>query len=159
MINICFVVCILLFAPYVYIKLPLGSFILGNGMLASYIFRSYDKKFQKSTINICFVAWILVFAPYVYIELPVKSSRRELQILAMGFGLHTHSGAMSKLSEVSDQYLLYCKQFSMWSLCIYWTPYRELQILAIGFGHLTHSGAMPKNFRSLRSIFALLLAF
>ena len=32
-----------------------GAPYLGNGILAPYIFRSYDKKFQKSTINICFV--------------------------------------------------------------------------------------------------------
>ena len=115
-INICFVVCILVFAPYLYIELPLGSSIFGhwdfgslhiqeqwqkisevynqyllcclhfsicslgiywapsrelqegapslmNGILAPYIFRSNDKKIQKSTINICFVVCILIFAP------------------------------------------------------------------------------------------------
>ena len=92
-------------------ELQKGTPFLSNGIWASYTFRSYAKKFQKSLINICFVACILVFAPYVYVELPVGSFRRELHFWAMGFG------------------------------------------------HLTHSGAMPKNFRSLRSIFALLLAF
>ena len=87
-----------------------GALFLANGIWAPYTFRSNSKKFQMSTTNICFVACILVFAPYVYIELPVGSSRRELHFWAMGFGL------------------------------------------------LTHSGAMKKNFRSLQSIFALLLA-
>ena len=87
MINICFVACILVFAPYVYIALPVGSSgkelqegapFLSNGIWAPYIFRSYDKKYQKSPIDICFVVSNLVFAPYKYIELPVGSSRREL---------------------------------------------------------------------------------
>ena len=164
MINICFVACILVFAPYVYIELPEGGSIFeqwdlvslhiqelwqkisevsdqyllrcphfstcspcmywapcrelqerapnfGNGIWMSYTFRSFDQKFQKSPINICFVVSNLLFAPYIYIELPVGSSRRELHFWAMGFGL------------------------------------------------LTHSGAMTKNFRSLRPIFALLFAF
>ena len=86
-ISNCFVACILVFAPYVYIELPLGSSgrelqegapFLSNGIWATYTLRSYDKKFQKSPPNICFVVSNLVFAPYVYIELPVGSSRREL---------------------------------------------------------------------------------
>ena len=80
-------------------------------ILAPYIFRSYDKKFQKSTINICFVVWILVFAPQVYIELPLGSSKRELHFWAIGYWL------------------------------------------------LTYSWTMIKNFRNLRSIFALSFAF
>ena len=69
---------------------------LANGIWAHYTFKSYDKKFQKSRINICFVVSILIYSPYVYIELPVGSSRRELQIMAMGFGSLTHSGALTK---------------------------------------------------------------
>ena len=92
-------------------ELQEGAPFLGNGILAPYIFRSYDKKFQKSTINICLVVCILVFAPQVYIELPLGSSTRELHFWAMGYWL------------------------------------------------LTYSWAMIKNFRSLRSIFALSFAF
>ena len=92
-------------------ELQEGASFLSNGIWAPYTFRSYDKKFQKSPINICFVVSNLVFAPYKYIELPVGSSRRELHFWAMAFGL------------------------------------------------LTYSGAMTDNFRSLRPIFALLLAF
>ena len=73
-----------------------APFLGNNGFLPSYIFRSYDKKFQKSSINICFVVCILVFAPYVYIELPLGSSRRELHCLAMGLCLLIYSGAMTK---------------------------------------------------------------
>ena len=79
--------------------------------LGSWHIQELWQKCHKSTINGCFVACILVFAPFIYIELPVESSRREFHFWAMGFGL------------------------------------------------LTHSGAMTKNFRSLRSIFALLYAF
>ena len=149
MINIYFVACILVFAPYVYIELPEGGSILeqwdlvslhiqelwqkisevsdqyllrclhfstcslcmywapcrelqerapflSNGIWAPHTFRSYDKKFQKSPINICFVVSNLLFAPYIYIELPVGSSRRVLHFGAMGFGLFTHSGAMTR---------------------------------------------------------------
>ena len=49
------------------------------------------KKIQKSPINICFVVSNLVFAPYVYFEL-----QEGAQILAMGFGRLTHSGALTK---------------------------------------------------------------
>ena len=73
-----------------------GAPYLGNGILAPYIFRSYDIKFQKSNIDICFVVCVLVFAPQVYIELPLGSSRRELHFWAMGFGLLFHLGALKK---------------------------------------------------------------
>ena len=78
-INICFVICILVFAPYVHIELPLGSsrselHFLGYVIWAPYTFRSYDKKFQKSAINICFVDCDSVVAPYVYIVFPLGSS-------------------------------------------------------------------------------------
>ena len=73
-----------------------GAPFLGNGILAPYIFMSYDKKFQKSNINICFVVGVLVFAPQVYIELPLGSSRRELHFWAMGYWLLTYSVAMIK---------------------------------------------------------------
>ena len=72
---------------------------MGNGILAPYIFRSYDKKFQKSTINICLVVCILVFAPQVHIELPLGSSRGELHFWAMGFGLLFHLGALKKIQN------------------------------------------------------------
>ena len=65
--NISFASQILVFAPYVHIELPLGSSrselnFLGYGIWAPYTFRSYDKKFLKSTINICFVVLILVLS-------------------------------------------------------------------------------------------------
>ena len=57
-------------------ELQEGVPFLGNGILPSFIFRSCDKKFQKSPLDICYVVCILVFAPYVYFELPLGSSRR-----------------------------------------------------------------------------------
>ena len=44
-------------------ELQEGAPFLGNGILASYIFRSYHKKTQKPTMNICSIASILVIAP------------------------------------------------------------------------------------------------
>ena len=48
MINICFVVCILLFAPYVYIKLPLGSSILGQWDIGSLYIEKQHKNMGRS---------------------------------------------------------------------------------------------------------------
>ena len=80
MFNICFLVCILVFAPCVYIDIPLwrsrselNFWAIVFGFLTYYIFRSYDKKFEKFMINISFVVCILVFVPFVYIELPILS--------------------------------------------------------------------------------------
>ena len=101
MLNSCFVVCILVFAPQIYIELPLGSsrrelhlWTLEYCLLT--YSRSYDKKFQKSKINSYIVVFILVFAPQLYIELPLESSRRELHFWTLGFWLLTYSGAMTK---------------------------------------------------------------
>ena len=100
-INICFVVSNLLFAPYIYIELPVGSsrrelhfWAMGSGLLIHS--GAFTKKIPRSTINICPVASILVIAPYVYIELPVGSSRRELHFWAMGFWLLIHSEVITK---------------------------------------------------------------
>ena len=99
--NICFVACVLVFAPYVYIELLVGSsrrelhfWAMGSGLLIHS--GAFTKKIPRSTINICPVASILVIAPYVYIELPVGSSRRELYFWAMGFWLLIHSEVITK---------------------------------------------------------------
>ena len=68
-INICFVFCILVFAPSVYIELQEVAPFLGKGIWVPYTFSSYDKKIKKPTVNICFVICVIVFAPYLYIEL------------------------------------------------------------------------------------------
>ena len=99
--NICFVACILVFAPYVYIELLVGSsrrelhfWAMGSGLLIHS--GAFTKKIPRSTINICPVASILVIAPYVYIELPLGSSRRELHFWEMGYWLLTYLGAITK---------------------------------------------------------------
>ena len=69
---------------------------MGNGILASYTFRSYHKKIQKPTINICSVASILVLAPHVYIELPVGRARSRHHFWAMGFWLLIYSEVITK---------------------------------------------------------------
>ena len=74
-INISIVVCILVFALYVYIEIPQG----------------------RSTIIICFVICILVCAPYLYIWLPLGSTRRELHFWQQRVWLLTYSGAMTKI--------------------------------------------------------------
>ena len=119
MINISFVVCILVFAPFVYIELLEGASFLGNGIRTPCTFRNYDKKFQKSRINICFVVCILIFAPYLDIKLPLGSSGRELHVWGRGFGLLTHSGAMAK--KFRSLRLIFALElyFSNCSLCIY----------------------------------------
>ena len=124
-INICFVVCILIFAPYVYIELPLWSsrrelhfWAMGSGLLIHS--GAITNKIPRSTINICYIACILVIAPYVYIELNVGSSRRELYFWAMGSGLlYTFRSYHKENSKVYDQYLLCRFHFSHCSLCIY----------------------------------------
>ena len=100
-IIICFVVCILVFAPYLYIELLVGStrrelhfWAMGSGLLIHS--GAFTKKIPRFTINICSVASILVIAPYVNIELPVGSSRRELHFWAMGFWLIIHSEVITK---------------------------------------------------------------
>ena len=45
-------------------ELQEGAPFLSNGLWAPYTFRSYGKKFQKSTINICFVVRILVLSNF-----------------------------------------------------------------------------------------------
>ena len=69
-IDICIVVCVLVFAPYVYIELPLGSserelniqqFDLGS----LYIQELWKKMSEVNNIYLLFVC-ILVFAPFVY---------------------------------------------------------------------------------------------
>ena len=70
MISICFVVCILVFAPFVYIELPILSSLRELHFWAM----NYDTKIQKSRINICFAVCIFVFAPHLDIELPLGSS-------------------------------------------------------------------------------------
>ena len=117
------------------------------------------KKFLKCMIDICFVVCILLFAPFVYIELPLKSSRRDLHFRAMGFWLRTYSGAMTKISEFYDQFLLCHLYFSICSLGIYWAPSRELYLWAVEFWRVTYSGAMTKNFRIIWSIFVLSFTF
>ena len=100
LINICFVICILVFAPFDWDfsrEHQEGAPFLGNEIWAPCTFRTqelWQKLFQKSRINICLVFCILVFAPSVYIELPLGSSRRELNFLAMGYWMLTYSGAM-----------------------------------------------------------------
>ena len=103
MFNICFLICILVFAPCVYIEIPLCSTrselhfrAIVFGFLTYYILRSYDKKFKKSMINISFVVCILVFVPFLYIELPILSFGREFHFWAMGFILLVHLGTMTK---------------------------------------------------------------
>ena len=99
--NICFGASILVFAPQVYIELPLGSsrrelhfWEMGYWVLIYSC--AMIKKFQRSTTNICFGASILVLAPQVYIELPVGSSRRELHFWEMGYWVLIYSCAMIK---------------------------------------------------------------
>ena len=94
-------------------ELQEGAPFLDIRILSPYIFRSYDKNFQKSKINSCFVLCILVFAPKVNIECAIGS----LHIQELCY----------KISEVYHQYLLCCLHFSICSLGIYWAPSRELQ--------------------------------
>ena len=121
-INICFVVCIIVFTPYLDIKLPLrssGRELHFWAIRTPCTFRNYDKKFQKSRINICFVVCILIFAPYLDIKLPLGSSGRELHVWGRGFGPLTHSGAMAK--KFRSLRLIFALElyFSNCSLCIY----------------------------------------
>ena len=128
-----------------------GAPFWSNGIWFPYTFRSYDKKFQKSPINICLDVCILVLAPYVCIELHVGSSRRELQILVMGFGCLTHSGALTKnFRSLRSIFALLLAIYYLLPIYIYielpvGSSRRELHFWAMGFGLLTHSGAMTKK--------------
>ena len=92
MISICFVNYILVFAPFVYIELPILSSLRELHFWAM----NYDTKIQKSRINICFAVCIFVFAPHLDIQLPLGSSGSQFHVWARGFGLLTRSGAMKK---------------------------------------------------------------
>ena len=74
--NIYFVICILVFSLYVYNELRERAPFLGNSILVSYISRSYDKTFEKSTNNICSVVYILVFPPLIYWAFSRELQRR-----------------------------------------------------------------------------------
>ena len=123
---------------------------MGNGILASYTFRSYHKKTQKPPINICSVASILVIAPYVYIELLVGSSRGELHFWAMGSWLLIHSGAFTK--KIPRSTVNICPVASILAIAPYvyielpvGSSRRELHFWAMGSGLLIHSGAFTKK--------------
>ena len=152
MISICFINYILVFAPFVYIELPILSSLRELHFWAM----NYDTKIQKSRINICFAVCIFVFAPHLDIELPIGSSGSQFHFWSRGFGLLTRSGAMKKKnSEVYDQYL-------HWSCILYLLPMyilsslrssrRELNFSVMRFGLFVHKGAMTKKIRSIQSI-------
>ena len=137
---------------------------MGNGILASYTFRSYHKKTQKPPINICSVASILVIAPYVYIELLVGSSRRELHFWAMGSGLLIHSGAFTK--KIPRSTVNICPVASILAIAPYvyielpvGSSRRELHFWAMGFWLIIYSEVITKKIRSLQLIFAPSLPF
>ena len=163
MINIYFVACILVFAPYVYIELPEGGSIFEQWDLVSLHIQELWQKISEvsdqyllrclhfSTCSLC-----MYWAPC-----------RELQERAPYFG---NGFWMSYTFRSFDQKfqkspINICFVLSNWLFA----PYiyiklpvgsfrRELHFWAMWFGLLTHSGAMTKKFRSLRSIFPLLLA-
>ena len=123
---------------------------MGNGILASYTFRSYHKKTQKPPINICSVASILVIAPYVYIELLVGSTRRELHFWAMGSGLLIHSGAFTK--KIPRFTINICSVASILVIAPYvnielpvGSSRRELHFWAMGFWLIIHSEVITKK--------------
>ena len=137
---------------------------MGNGILASYTFKSYPKKTQKPPINICSVASILVIAPYVYIELLVGSSRRELHFWAMGYGLLIHSGAFTQ--KIPRSTINICPVASI--LVIAPHVYIRLPVGTPGgsyifgqwdLGSLYIQELSQRKFRGLQSIFALSLQF
>ena len=92
-----------IFAPYVYIELPLGSSRTElNFSVIRFWLHVHKGAMTFRSIQSIFVCWgcILVSASCVYIELPVGSSSWELHFFAMGFGILIHLRAMTKFPEV-----------------------------------------------------------
>ena len=115
-------------------------------------------------INICFVVCILLFAPQVYIELPLGSSKRELHFWTLEYCLLTYSGAMitnfRNLKSIVALLLAFQYLLPSYILSSLWGAPGGSSI----FGHqnivsLHILGAMIKSFKSLKSIVTLLFSF
>ena len=139
-IDICFVVCILVFTPQLYIELILGSSIFGQWDIGS---GAMTKNFRSLRL-----IFALSFVFQYLLPRYILSSRRELHFWAMGFWLLKYSGAMTK--NFRSLQSIFALWFAFQYLLYFWTLRYWLR---------TYSGAMIQNFISLKSIFALLFAF
>ena len=140
----------LVFAPYVFIELPVGSSkfwqwdlgILHTQELCQKISEVYDQ-YLLCCLHFSICSLCVYWAPSRELREGVPGGSSISEQWYWG-ALHIQE-LWQKISKVYDQYLFFSLHFSICSLCIYWAPSRELQegTLFLGNGILA-----PHIFRS-----------